>query len=93
MNLRELSREVAKETGYGIVDIERIISCYIKVLVKVLLQGHAVALCNFVSFKLDVVKEKKIYLPTFSGTKPRRFKLFVKQSRKFKQQVDAKKAY
>jgi nucleoid DNA-binding protein len=95
MNIFELSKIVAKETGEPVYKINKIICATIRIIRKEILKAQIVKLTNLLTIFVDVVPEKT-YHNGFVGEfkkKPRRFALKIIPSKKLKKEVDAKKTY
>lgn len=95
MDIKELAKEVSKETKLPVKTIYPIVKATIKVIVKSILIGHNVKLRDFATFQLDVTPEKEQFHVHERQKKivPRKFRLVMILSTTFKKKINAKKAY
>lgn len=95
MNLSDLSKIVAKETGEPAYKIHKILSVFIIVVRQQIIKAQIIKLKNLLTIFIDVAPEKSFY--NINKKKidklPRRFILKVEPSKVLKEQIDAKKTY
>lgn len=95
MNVQDLAKEVAKETGEPIYKVSKILAAGVLVIRKQILKAQIIKLKRLASLFIDVVPEKKYY--NINEKKmdilPRRFVLKMVVSRDLKKEIDAKKTY
>lgn len=95
MNIFELSKLVAKETGEPVYKINNIICATVRIIRKEILKAQIIKLTNLLTIFIDVLPER----PYHNGftrefkKKPRRFALKIIPSKKLKKEIDAKKTY
>lgn len=95
MNIQELAKEIAKETGEPAYKVSKILASMVKVMRQQILKAQIIKLKNLLSIKIDVVKEKNFWNISLNKMDklPRRFVLKVEASKKLKKEIDAKKTY
>ena len=95
MNVQDLAKEIAKETGEPVYKVSKILAMAVLVIRKQILKAQIIKLKRLVSLFIDVVPEKKYY--NINEKKmdvlPRRFVLKMEVSRNLKKEIDAKKTY
>lgn len=95
MNIFELSKLVAKETGEPVSITNKIICATVRIIRREILRAQIIKLTNLLTIFVDVLPERK-YHNGFIGEykkKPRRFALKIIPSKKLKKEIDAKKTY
>jgi nucleoid DNA-binding protein len=95
MNLEDLSKIVAKETGEPVYKIETILNTSIKVIRAQIIKAQVIKLKGLLTMFIDVIPERRIYNVAKNEycLNPRRFALRIMPSVKLKKEIRAKKTY
>lgn len=95
MNLREIAREVSKETKIPATTVYPILVATVNTIIKLLLLGHIIKLRGLLTMKMDIKKERRFKNPITLevSTLPRMFYLSFSVSEDFKAKLRAKKTY
>lgn len=95
MNIFELSKIVAKETGEPVYRVNKIICATVRIIRIQVIKAQIIKLTNLLTIFIDVAPERKYhngFIGEFKKT-PRRFVLKIIPSKKLKKEVNAKKTY
>jgi len=95
MNVKELAREVAKETGEPLYRTNKILLATFKIIRKEIVKAQIIKIKNLLTIFIDVAPEKSFYNVHEKQTAilPRRFVLKIIPSLKLKKLIDGKKTY
>lgn len=95
MNIFELSKLVAEETGEPVYKTNKIICATVKIIRAQIIKAQIVKLTNLLTIFIDVLPERKYHNGFTREFKknPRRFALKIIPSKKLKKEINAKKTY
>lgn len=95
MNIFELSKLVAKETGEPAYRINKILCITVRIIRREILRAQIIKLTNLLTIFVDVVEERNYFHVKNNRVEktPRRFILKIIPSKKLKKEVNAKRTY
>ena len=95
MTKTDLVKEVAKKTGLRQPEVLKVINSLSETVKEKLMFGMNVTITDFVSFKIGIIKEREIKIPSTQEliTVPKHYKVKLKMPLSFVEEMKQKTVY